>query len=114
MRALVMTAPGGADKSEIREVDPPRPAAGEVTIDVAYAGVNFMDVMARRGDAGYASSWPYRPGLEIAGTVREVGAEVTGPPSAIGSRPSRSAAEVLPRSPRRERNSPSRYRTLSR
>ncbi len=84
MRALVMTAPGGAEKSEIREVDPPRPAAGEVTIDVAYAGVNFMDVMARRGDAGYASSWPYRPGLEIAGTVREVGAEVTGP--AVGDR----------------------------
>ncbi|NKY89615.1 quinone oxidoreductase family protein [Nocardia veterana] len=84
MRALVMTAPGGAEKSEVREVDPPRPAAGEVTVDVAYAGVNFMDVMARRGDAGYASSWPYRPGLEIAGTVREAGAGVTG--LAVGDR----------------------------
>lgn len=77
MRALVMTAPGGAENSEIREVDVPRPGAGEVSIDVACAGLNFMDVMARRGDAGYASSWPYRPGLEIAGTVRELGAGVT-------------------------------------
>ncbi|WP_328401039.1 quinone oxidoreductase family protein [Nocardia sp. NBC_00403] len=77
MRALVMTAPGGAENSEIREVDTPRPAAGEVSIDVTCAGLNFMDVMARRGDAGYASSWPYRPGLEIAGTVRELGAGVT-------------------------------------
>jgi len=84
MRALVMTAPGGAEKSEIREVEPPRPAAGEVAIDVAYAGVNFMDVMARRGDAGYATSWPHRPGLEIAGTVRELGADVTG--LAVGDR----------------------------
>jgi len=47
--------------------------AGEVTIDVAYAGINFMDVMARRGDPGYASAWPYTPGLEVSGTVREVG-----------------------------------------
>src|SRR4051812_46270376 len=77
MRGLVMTAPGGAENSEIREVDVPRPAAGEVGIDVEFAGVNFMDVMARRGDAGYASSWPYRPGLEIAGTVRELGVGVS-------------------------------------
>src|ERR1700678_593028 len=51
----------------------PPPGAGEVTIDVAYAGINFMDVMARRGDPGYASAWPYTPGLEVSGTVREVG-----------------------------------------
>jgi len=37
-----------------------------------------MDVMARRDDPGYASSWPYVPGLEVAGTVRELGPEVTG------------------------------------
>ncbi|MFC4588849.1 quinone oxidoreductase family protein [Sphaerisporangium corydalis] len=47
-----------------------------MTIDVAYAGVNFIDVMARRGDAGYVPAWPYVPGLEVAGTVREVGAGV--------------------------------------
>ena len=50
---------------------------GEVAIDVAYAGINFIDVMARRGDPGYASSWPYVPGLEVAGTVRAVGKGVT-------------------------------------
>jgi NADPH2:quinone reductase len=49
-----------------------------VTIEVSHAGVNFLDVMARRGDPGYASSWPYVPGLEVAGVVREVGPGVTG------------------------------------
>ncbi|MET9318295.1 zinc-binding dehydrogenase [Kribbella sp. NPDC003505] len=48
-----------------------------LAIDVAYAGVNFIDVMARRGDPGYAGSWPFVPGLEISGTVRQVGDGVT-------------------------------------
>ncbi|MEV0403838.1 zinc-binding dehydrogenase [Actinoallomurus sp. NPDC050550] len=78
MRALVMTAPSqGPDRTEVRDVEAPCPGTGEVTIDVAHAGINFIDVMARRGDAGYAS-WPFAPGKEVAGTVREVGAGVTG------------------------------------
>jgi NADPH2:quinone reductase len=44
---------------------------------VAYAGINFIDVMARRGDAAYASAWPYAPGLEVSGAVREIGPGVT-------------------------------------
>ena len=53
MDALLMTGPShGVDRTEIRQMEEPRPGPGEVTIDVAYAGVNFMDVMARRGDAG--------------------------------------------------------------
>ncbi|MET7298034.1 zinc-binding dehydrogenase [Embleya sp. NPDC005575] len=84
MRALLMTEPGDARQSQVADVDVPRPGAGEVAIDVAYSGLNFMDVMARRGDPGYAKSWPYRPGLEIAGTVREVGANVVG--LAVGDR----------------------------
>jgi NADPH2:quinone reductase len=79
MHALMMTEPSqGADRTEIREIKVPRPGPGEVTIDVAYAGINFLDVMARRGDAGYVTSWPYTPGLEVSGTVRETGPDVTG------------------------------------
>jgi NADPH2:quinone reductase len=74
MRALRMTAPA-ADSSatEIAEVPEPSPGLGELAIDVVFAGVNFIDVMARRGDPGYASGWPYVAGLEVAGTVRAVG-----------------------------------------
>lgn len=79
MQALVMTEPSpGPDRTEIRELDTPRPAAGQVSIDVASAGINFIDVMARRGDPGYAPSWPYLPGLEVADTVRELGPGVSG------------------------------------
>lgn len=85
MRALVMTEPSqGPEFTEVRSIPVPRPGAGQVRIDVAFAGINFVDVMARRGDRGYASTWPYVPGLEVAGTVREVGGGVTG--LAIGER----------------------------
>ncbi|MFJ9773790.1 zinc-binding alcohol dehydrogenase family protein [Kitasatospora sp. NPDC101157] len=84
MRALVMTAPGGAENSEIRQIGAPRPGPGQVAIDVAWAGLNFVDVMARRGDAGYTAEWPYLPGKEVSGTVRELGEGVTG--LAVGDR----------------------------
>jgi NADPH:quinone reductase len=79
MRALVMTEPSqGGERTEVREIEEPRPGPGEVTIDVGYAGINFLDVMARRGDAGYVDAWPYVPGLEVSGAVREIGPDVTG------------------------------------
>lgn len=77
MRALQMAAPSpDAGATGVVEVDEPIPGPGEVAIDVAFAGVNFIDVMARRGDPGYATGWPYEPGLEVAGTVRAVGTGV--------------------------------------
>lgn len=78
MKALRMAAPAtDATTSDVDEVDAPTPGPGQVSIDVAYAGINFIDVMARRGDPGYATAWPYVPGLEVAGTVRAVAADVT-------------------------------------
>jgi NADPH2:quinone reductase len=77
MRALVMTAPGGSENSEVRQVAEPTPGPGQVSIEVAYAGLNFVDVMTRRGDGGYTTEWPHVPGKEVAGTVRAVGAGVS-------------------------------------
>ena len=76
MRALVFERPAiDSRASHVTEVAVPEPEPGMVSIDVHYAGVNFKDVMARRGDPGYVSSWPFVPGLEVAGTVRALGAD---------------------------------------
>ncbi len=83
MRALVMTEAGGAEHSHVRELEAPQPGPGQVAIGVAYAGLNFVDVMARRGDAGYAAAWPHHPGREVAGTVLALGEGVTKP--AVGT-----------------------------
>lgn len=79
VRAVVFDA-AAADMSKTRigSVPTPSPAAGELLVDVAYAGVNFKDIMARRGDPGYVTEWPFTPGLEAAGTVRALGEGVTG------------------------------------
>jgi NADPH:quinone reductase len=77
MKAVIMTAPAmDGSTTGVANIDEPRPGPSQVAIDVAYAGVNFIDVMARRGDPGYASAWPYVPGLEVAGTIRSVGSGV--------------------------------------
>ena len=77
MKAVIVSAPA-IDRSttSVAEAGEPEPGPGQVAIVVAYAGINFIDVMAPRGDPGYASGWPYIPGLEIAGTIRSVGAGV--------------------------------------
>jgi NADPH2:quinone reductase len=50
MRAVVVPQTGGPEVLEVREVPAPSPGEGEVSIDVEHAGVNYTEVMARRGD----------------------------------------------------------------
>jgi NADPH:quinone reductase len=79
VHTLLMEGPSTSpDRTFVRDVPVPRPSAGQVTIDVAHAGLNFLDVMARRGDSGYVPAWPYVPGLEVSGRIREIGSSVTG------------------------------------
>ncbi|WP_244972612.1 quinone oxidoreductase family protein [Paramicrobacterium fandaimingii] len=78
MRALLFDhAATDASQTRVGIVPSPSPQTGQIVIDVAYAGVNFKDIMARRGDPGYAPSWPFTPGLEVAGRVRDIGPGVT-------------------------------------
>ncbi len=56
--------------------DPPAPAAGQVTVQVQAAGVNFADVMARVGLYADAPPLPAVVGYEVAGTVEAVGSGV--------------------------------------
>lgn len=85
MKALVFTeAAADASASRVATVPTPTPGVGQLAIAVQYAGINFKDVMARRGDPGYVTSWPFVPGLEVAGTVCGIGPQVTG--FAVGER----------------------------
>jgi NADPH2:quinone reductase len=77
MRAIVIEELGGPEVLRVADIPAPEPGPGEVTIDVAYVGVNFADVKARA--EGYrVDSLPFRPGLEVSGRVRALGAGVTG------------------------------------
>lgn len=84
MRAVVITRHGDTSVLQLQErPDPPLPA-GHVRIDVAAAGVNFADTMARTGLYPEAPKPPMVVGYEVAGTVAELGAGVDG--VAVGAR----------------------------
>jgi NADPH2:quinone reductase len=82
MRAVRVERPGGPEAMRLVEVDDPSPGEGELLVDVAAAGVNYIDTYHRAGV--YPLPTPFGPGLEGAGTVREVGPGVTA--IAVGDR----------------------------
>jgi putative PIG3 family NAD(P)H quinone oxidoreductase len=76
MRAITVPEPGGPDALVLDEVPAPEPAAGEVLIDVAAAGVNRADVMQRLGHYPPPPGASELPGLEVSGRVIAVGDDV--------------------------------------
>ncbi len=81
MRQISVLHPGGFHALRIVHAAQPTPSPGMVVIDVAAAGVNFADCLARL--ALYASSWryagwPFTPGFEVAGRVSALGEGVHG------------------------------------
>ena len=78
MRTVVITKHGGPGVLEVQERPDPAIGPGQVRIDVAAAGINFADVMARMGLYPDAPKPPCVVGYEVAGTVAEVGEGVTG------------------------------------
>jgi NADPH:quinone reductase-like Zn-dependent oxidoreductase len=74
----VITKHGGPGVLQVQERPDPVPGSGEVRIEVAAAGINFADVMARQGLYPDAPKTPCVVGYEVAGTVIELGPETDG------------------------------------
>lgn len=77
MKAIKIRSFGEADRLVLENSLEPRPGPGEITIDVAFAGVGFVDTLVRSGVFDFAVP-PLVPGIEVAGTVREIGDGVAG------------------------------------
>ena len=80
MRAVRVHELGGPDVLRYEDVVEPQPKAGEVLVRVAAAGVNYLDIYYRSGfhwGGHHGRALPYIPGAEAAGTVVELGADVT-------------------------------------
>ncbi|MGW0816461.1 quinone oxidoreductase family protein [Streptomyces viridiviolaceus] len=87
MRAVVVKASGPVESLQLAEVPEPSPGPGELAIDVAYAGVGFVDTLFRSG--AFEVPMPFTPGIEVTGHVREVG------PDVVGFRPGQPVAALL-------------------
>jgi NADPH2:quinone reductase len=78
VRAVVIEDLGGPEVIKFVEQPDPEPQAGQIVVEVAAAGVNFMDIYQRQGVGGYKpASFPVIQGAEGAGVVRSVAPDVT-------------------------------------
>jgi NADPH:quinone reductase-like Zn-dependent oxidoreductase len=85
MRAIVQDVYGSADRLRLLEIEKPVIAANEVLVQVSAAGVDRGTCHLMRGEPylmrilglGFRGPKNHVPGLDVAGTVVAVGADVT-------------------------------------
>jgi len=78
MRAVVCTESGPLETLVIEERSTPDPGEGMVVVDVAAAGVNFVDGLICMGKYQLKPPTPFVPGSEVAGVISAVGPGVAG------------------------------------
>ena len=78
MRAVVVDRWMEPRELEVREVPEPAVRPGTLQIEVRAAGCNFFDILMVQGRYQVKPPFPFIPGAEIAGVVREVGPGVRG------------------------------------
>jgi NADPH2:quinone reductase len=78
MTAIAVTAPGGPEMLQPVRQAVPVPKPGEVLIRVAAAGLNAPDLGQRRGTYAPPPGASPLPGLEVAGEIAALAADVTG------------------------------------
>ena len=83
MRQIVMTKNGGVEVLKLHESDDPQPGKREVKISVKAAGINFADILARKGIYPDAPKKPCVVGYEVSGLIESVGEGVD--PSMVGN-----------------------------
>lgn len=76
MKAVLCREFGAPSVLTVEEIEAPRPGPEEVRIAVRAVGVNFPDLLLVAGKYQSRPPFPFSPGIESAGEVIEVGAEV--------------------------------------
>src|SRR5215217_2176582 len=77
MKAITLPRFGGPEALVLADVESPAPRRGEVLVRVAAAGVNRADLLQRQGHYPVPPGVSDIPGLEVSGTIADVGAEVS-------------------------------------
>ena len=78
MRAYLLTKTGNPDVLRLHDVPEPEPAPGEVRVRIRLIGLNYAEILSRKGLYGWAPRRPYILGMEAFGEIDAVGEGVTG------------------------------------
>jgi NADPH2:quinone reductase len=84
VRAVICSQLGPPSSLTIGTMPDPVPGPGQVLIDVAAAGVNYVDALFVQGRYQIKPPLPFVPGSEVAGTVAVLGPGTSG--IAVGDR----------------------------
>jgi len=76
MRAVVCREFADPRRLKVEDMPSPKLGPGQVRIAVAAAGLNFADTLMVAGKYQVKPPFPFVPGLEAAGTVRDVAPDV--------------------------------------
>ena len=73
MQAYLLTKHGPAQSLEIQDIPEPLPKAGEIRVKVKRIGINYAEILSRRGQYRWAPKLPYVLGMEAYGEIDAVG-----------------------------------------
>jgi len=73
MLAYPLVKHGQSRVLKLREVETPTTGQGEVRVKISHIGINYAEILSRRGQYAWAPDKPYVPGMEALGTIEEVG-----------------------------------------
>ena len=73
MKAYLLERHGGPDVLRMKEVPDPVAGPGRVRVRVQAIGINYAEVLSRKGQYGWAPDLPYVLGMEAAGVIESVG-----------------------------------------
>ena len=76
MKAIILRKTGGPRVLEPCELPEPDPGAGEVRVHLRYTGINYAEILSRKGLYQWAPRRPYVLGMEGSGVIDSVGAGV--------------------------------------
>lgn len=77
MKAVLCKEYGPPEKLSVEDVAELKPGKGQVVVTVKACGVNFPDALIIQGKYQMKPPFPFSPGSEIAGVVKEVGEGVS-------------------------------------
>ncbi len=90
MKAILLEKTGKPEVLKYRDIPEPEPGPGEVRVRLEYIGVNYAEILSRKGLYGWRPKGKaYVPGMEGAGVIEKVGDEVepdlVGKPVIVGT-----------------------------
>ncbi len=74
-RRVEFTKAGSPSTIRVADMPMPEPKLGQVRVKVAFAGINFADLLMRLGFYQPRPPYPFTPGYEVSGVIDSIGDE---------------------------------------